>query len=110
MFDQAFDTLMMINVIEHVENGIRILRNIYNALKPGGLLIFNECVFRVRNFEIPTASTPHAIDATCPKKMHHCATKNSIVDVHTVVGGTAKVPLAKKGACSTSTFSIIPCA
>ena len=58
VFDQAFDTLMMINVIEHVENGIRILRNIYNALKPGGLLIFNECVFRVRNFEIPTASTP----------------------------------------------------
>ena len=41
VFDQAFDTLMMINVIEHVENGIRILRNIYNALKPGGLLIFN---------------------------------------------------------------------
>ena len=68
VFDQAFDTLMMINVIEHVENGIRILRNIYNALKPGGLLIFNECVFRVRNFEIPTASTPHAIDATCPKE------------------------------------------
>ena len=68
VFDQAFDTLMMINVIEHVENGIRILRNIYNALKPGGLLIFNECVFRVRNFEIPTASTPHATNATCPKK------------------------------------------
>ena len=67
VFDQAFDTLMMINVIEHVENGIRILRNIYNALKPGGLLIFNECAFRVRNFEIPTVS-PHAIDATCPKE------------------------------------------
>lgn len=28
--------------------------------------------------------------------MHHCATKNSIVDVHTVGGGTAKVPPAKK--------------
>jgi len=42
VFDQAFDTLMMINVIEHVENGIRILRNINNALKPGGLLIFND--------------------------------------------------------------------
>jgi 2-polyprenyl-3-methyl-5-hydroxy-6-metoxy-1,4-benzoquinol methylase len=29
-------------VLEHVRNGIHILRNIYNALKPGGLLIFND--------------------------------------------------------------------
>jgi len=25
----------MVNVLEHVQNGIRILRNLFNALKPG---------------------------------------------------------------------------
>ena len=87
VFDQAFDTLMMINVIEHVENGIRILRNIYNALKPGGLLIFNECVFRVRNFEIPTASTPHANNATCPKECIIARPKTrSLMSTQSLVG------------------------
>jgi SAM-dependent methyltransferase len=42
LFAGVFDTIMMINVLEHVNNGIRILRGLYNALKPGGLLIFND--------------------------------------------------------------------
>jgi 2-polyprenyl-3-methyl-5-hydroxy-6-metoxy-1,4-benzoquinol methylase len=42
VFEEAFDTLMIVNVLEHVNNGIRILRNLHNALKPGGLLIFND--------------------------------------------------------------------
>ena len=32
----------MINVLEHVNNGIALLRNLYNTLKPGGILIFND--------------------------------------------------------------------
>ena len=42
VFQESFDTLMMINVLEHVNNGISMLRNLYNALKPGGMLIFND--------------------------------------------------------------------
>lgn len=38
----SVDTLLIINVLEHVQNAISILRNVYNALKPGGLLIFND--------------------------------------------------------------------
>ena len=33
---------MIVNVLEHVLNGASILRNLYNALKPGGLLIFQD--------------------------------------------------------------------
>jgi len=32
----------MINVLEHVLNAPVILRAIYNALKPGGILVFND--------------------------------------------------------------------
>merc|ERR1711968_424551 len=42
VFVESFDTLMMVNVLEHVQNGIRSLRNVWNALKPGGLIIFND--------------------------------------------------------------------
>jgi SAM-dependent methyltransferase len=42
LMPNSFDTLMIINVLEHVQNAIKILRNVYNALKPGGLLIFSE--------------------------------------------------------------------
>ena len=42
LMQHSFDTVMVINVLEHVQNAIKILRNVYNALKPGGLLIFSE--------------------------------------------------------------------
>ncbi|GMH76231.1 hypothetical protein TrST_g9492 [Triparma strigata] len=42
LFLEVFDTIMMVNVLEHTNNAISILRGIYNALKPGGMLILNE--------------------------------------------------------------------
>ena len=42
LFRSTFDTIMMVNVLEHVLNGVRILRELFNALKPGGVLIFND--------------------------------------------------------------------
>jgi SAM-dependent methyltransferase len=38
----AYDTIMIINVMEHVENAYAILESIYQALRPGGILIFND--------------------------------------------------------------------
>jgi len=38
----TIDVVMMVNVLEHVLNAPRILRNVYNMLKPGGMLIFND--------------------------------------------------------------------
>jgi SAM-dependent methyltransferase len=37
-----FDTLLCINVIEHVWDAYEVLENIYNALKPGGILIYHD--------------------------------------------------------------------
>lgn len=39
---EHYDTLIMINVVEHVMDAVTLMRNIYHALKPGGLLIFHE--------------------------------------------------------------------
>ena len=37
-----FDTLLSINVIDHIWDAYQFLSNIYNALKPGGILIFHD--------------------------------------------------------------------
>ena len=37
-----FDTILIINVLEHVQNAYQILQNMYNSLKPNGVLIFGE--------------------------------------------------------------------
>ena len=41
-FHQSFDTVVMMNVLEHCVNAIHVLQNMHNAVKPGGLLIFSE--------------------------------------------------------------------
>lgn len=41
-FAPSFDMVININVIEHVSNAFTFLTNLYNALKPGGLLVFHE--------------------------------------------------------------------
>lgn len=39
---QQFDTLVSINVLEHVQNAFEYLSQLYHALRPGGLLIFHD--------------------------------------------------------------------
>uniref|UniRef100_A0A0G4FCD6 EGF-like domain-containing protein n=1 Tax=Chromera velia CCMP2878 TaxID=1169474 RepID=A0A0G4FCD6_9ALVE len=39
---ESFDTVVLINVIEHVQNGYALLENLYRSLRPGGILIFND--------------------------------------------------------------------
>jgi SAM-dependent methyltransferase len=41
-FDGTFDTVIMMNVLEHCLHGLRVLQNMHDALKPGGRLIFSE--------------------------------------------------------------------
>jgi 2-polyprenyl-3-methyl-5-hydroxy-6-metoxy-1,4-benzoquinol methylase len=45
MVGEIFDTVIMINTIEHVQNALLVLRNVYNAIKPGGTLIFHEIAY-----------------------------------------------------------------
>ncbi|UJR13233.1 hypothetical protein I4U23_000255 [Adineta vaga] len=42
IYINAFDTILIINVLEHVQNAFQILQNIYNSLRPNGILIFGE--------------------------------------------------------------------
>lgn len=41
-----YDTLMSINVIEHVYDAFKFLDNLYNALKPGGIIIFHDRYYK----------------------------------------------------------------
>jgi 2-polyprenyl-3-methyl-5-hydroxy-6-metoxy-1,4-benzoquinol methylase len=49
--DFLFDTVMVVNVIEHVQNAVELLHSVHKSLKPGGLLIFHE-----RYYEYPQAA------------------------------------------------------
>ncbi|CAB1064639.1 Glycosyl transferase, family 2 [Olavius sp. associated proteobacterium Delta 1] len=37
--DNSFDTVLCINVLEHIDDQTKVLRNIHNLLKPGGQLV-----------------------------------------------------------------------
>ncbi|CAF1145919.1 unnamed protein product [Rotaria sordida] len=41
-FMNSYDTIIIINVLEHVQNAYEILQNIYNALRPNGTLVLGE--------------------------------------------------------------------
>jgi len=41
---EAYDTIVMMNVIEHCADAFVIFSNIYHALKPGGLLVFSDSI------------------------------------------------------------------
>eukprot|EP00541_Cyclophora_tenuis_P018114 CAMPEP_0116578608 /NCGR_PEP_ID=MMETSP0397-20121206/21805_1 /TAXON_ID=216820 /ORGANISM="Cyclophora tenuis, Strain ECT3854" /LENGTH=131 /DNA_ID=CAMNT_0004108025 /DNA_START=89 /DNA_END=481 /DNA_ORIENTATION=+ len=43
---QHYDTLVAINVLEHVQNAFEYLEGLHRALRPGGLLIFHERYYR----------------------------------------------------------------
>ena len=41
-FETKFDTVMVTNVIEHVQNAVDFLHGLHKSLKPGGLLVFHD--------------------------------------------------------------------
>jgi SAM-dependent methyltransferase len=41
-YKEAFDTILAINVVEHVWDAFKFFNNIYNALKPGGIVIYHD--------------------------------------------------------------------
>ena len=49
----SFDTIIMINTLEHVKDAIRIMENIYRWLKPDGVLVLGEEVYKQRRVAHP---------------------------------------------------------
>lgn len=39
--ENKFDLILSVDVMEHIENDIRVFKNFYKALKPGGFLMIN---------------------------------------------------------------------
>ncbi|CAB9505521.1 expressed unknown protein [Seminavis robusta] len=56
-----FDTVMVSNVIEHVQNAVDFLHGIHKSLKPGGLLIFHDRYY----------SYPEAADKVLGRNVFH---------------------------------------
>ena len=50
-FTSTYDTVVMINVIEHTFNAFATLHTAYRLLKPGGLFVFAERVVRMDSFD-----------------------------------------------------------
>lgn len=42
LFVEQFDTVVLMNVIEHVQSAFEIMENMYRMLKPGGIMVFHE--------------------------------------------------------------------
>jgi hypothetical protein len=41
-YKEAFDTIMAINVVEHIWDAFKFFNNIFNTLRPGGILIYHD--------------------------------------------------------------------
>eukprot|EP00775_Hariotina_reticulata_P012241 gene12241-12379_t len=75
---EAYDTILMINVLEHVQNSYTILENVHRALKPGGLLIFNDRWWDHYNWKTQVnASSYEGLD-----HLYHPIKCNRIVHAH----------------------------
>ncbi len=44
---EAYDLILCVDVMEHIEEDEKVLRNFYNAMKPGGLLVISNLLTRV---------------------------------------------------------------
>ncbi len=60
-WNKKYDTLVSINVIEHVENALEYLEGLWKVIKPGGLLIFHDryCI------------TPEKCDGALGRNLYH---------------------------------------
>jgi SAM-dependent methyltransferase len=60
---EAYDTVIMMNVLEHCKDAVAVLSNVYHALRPGGLLVFSESVYSPGSLPQSDACHPLRITA-----------------------------------------------
>ena len=80
----SYDTVIMINVLEHVLDGYEVMQNLFNAVKPGGILIFHERfydrkldkVFEATKNNVPIAQRPYFWD-----HLHPVGARKKIYDI-----------------------------
>jgi SAM-dependent methyltransferase len=57
-----YDTAILVNTLEHCSNAVMVLNNVYECLKPGGILIFGESF--AREMELLASDACHPIQLT----------------------------------------------
>lgn len=57
--EELYDTIILVNTLEHTENAVIILHNIYTLLRPGGVLVFGEEY--ATSFQLQVADPCHPI-------------------------------------------------
>ena len=55
------DTVILVNTLEHCFNAVVVLNNIYQALKPGGVLLFGESFATELQLQTPSSDSCHPI-------------------------------------------------
>lgn len=59
--DYLFDTVIVVNVIEHVQNAIDFIHGIHRSIRPGGLLIYHDRYY----------DTPESGDGVLGRNVYH---------------------------------------
>jgi SAM-dependent methyltransferase len=57
-----YDTAILVNTLEHCQNAIQVLDNVYQSLKPGGILVFGESF--ATDWELRASDPCHPIQIT----------------------------------------------
>jgi len=85
-----FDTLLVANVVEHVWNGYDLWQNIYDVLKPGGLLIFHDMYYNgiPPDYWHDVDSIFHPVRPFKPVIDHFLSKFDKIVSYHNEVPGS----------------------
>jgi len=73
-FAHVADTIVMVSILQSVQDVPRVLQAAYNALKPGGWLVFSDRVFDAR-WEAHRAGASPFWDVG-----HPCAVKQTVID------------------------------
>lgn len=55
--DGYFDGIVCLNTLEHVEDDLKMLRNLHRVVKPGGTLVLETPLLRTRPFNFPLISS-----------------------------------------------------
>jgi len=59
--EYLFDTVLVVNVIEHVQNAVEFIHGIHKSIRPGGLLIYHDRYY----------DTPESGDAVLGRNLYH---------------------------------------
>jgi SAM-dependent methyltransferase len=83
-----YDTAILVNTLEHCSNAVMVLNNVYECLKPGGILIFGESF--AREMELLSSDACHPIQLMHTFLMEYLANYQGVAIIPPRYGETVK--------------------